>query len=81
METSGDTVDPTTKRANLKLFIGLIVFALALAALCVVWMHYHAERVFHDQMQSPSSFLLRVSERFASMTTVQPTAGQEETTA
>ncbi len=53
MNASGEIVDPTTKRANRKLFVGLVVFALALTALCVIWMHYHAERIFKDQVQEP----------------------------
>lgn len=32
------TVDPSTRRANFWLFIGLIVFAIALCALVLLWM-------------------------------------------
>ena len=32
------TVDPSTRRANFWLFVGLVVFAFALCALVLVWM-------------------------------------------
>lgn len=54
-----ETLDPALKKANLKLLVGLIVFALGLTALCIVWMHFHSERIYEEQMKGPSSFYLQ----------------------
>ena len=50
-------VDPETKRANLRLLIAMIVFAVGLTALCIIWMHFHSERVNSEQ---PKGLSLRI---------------------
>ena len=54
-----ETVDPGTRRANLKLLLVLIAFALGLTALCIIWMHYHSERIYQEQVKPASSFFLQ----------------------
>ena len=51
------TVDPSTRRANFWLFIGLIVFAIALCALVLLWMrsrtHAQGGAVYPPVSQRP----------------------------
>ncbi len=56
METPEKNILATaaTRKANLRLFVGMIVFALVFTGLCILWLHLRSEKIYQEQSKGSS---------------------------